>query len=123
MHRLALMSHVYAFLEHNIDRVSTGSAGVPSRVSSAIDLIVKCLKMLENGNDADPQIQELHKTLGTSHITVLALYGVDPNEILTSIAESWAILRSPDYQSSAGKIQRWMLRTDDQNSEIPYGNN
>ena len=122
MHRLALMSHLYALLERNVNREGTSGTDAPNIYSSAVEFIVECQKMLKNGNDEDPKTQELRTALGTNHISVLSLFGIDPNEFLTSIAASWAILRSPDYQSAIGKIQGWMSRTDDQSPAVPYGN-
>ena len=122
MHRLALMSHLYALLERNVNREDIGGTDAPNRYSSAVEFIVECQKALKNGNDADPKTQELRTALGTNHISVLSLFGIDLDEVLTSIAASWAILRSPDYQSAIGKIQGWMSRTDDQSPAVPCGN-
>ena len=122
LHRIALMSHVYALLERNCDREHTGDTDAPTRYSLAIEFINDYQQMLMNANDADPQTHDLSTALGIAHMKVLTLFGCDQNELLASIAASWAVLRSPSYQSSIGTIQGWMSRTDDQSPAIPYGN-
>ena len=113
IHRLAFASHVCALLERNVDVGNIDGTDAPTRFSAAVEFLNKYLHVLDNGNDSDRKTQEMRTTLGRGHIGILTLMGSDPNEVLTSVAASWAILRSPSYQSSVGKIQGWISEPDD----------
>ena len=122
MHRLALVSHLCALWESNIDLGNTGDAEAPTRYSFAVEFLDKLEQMIENGNDADPEIQELLTALGYGHIGVHTLLGSDSSEVRTSIAASWAVLSSPGYQSNVGTMLGWESQSDDTSRTIPFGN-
>lgn len=108
MHRLAFASHIYALLERKVHLGNIDGADAPARYSAAVEFLSKYLHVLENGDDLNPKTQEMRTALGRGHIGVLTLMGSDPMDVLTSLAASWAILRSPSYASSVGNIQGWI---------------
>ena len=122
IHRLALASHLCALLERNIDGESSGGTDAPARYNSAVEFINKLQANLMNSDDADSKTQKLSTALGREHAGVLALFGTDPSEVLTSIAASWAVMGSPDYKPNIGKVQGWLTGSDDQSDAVPYGN-
>lgn len=122
MHRLALASHLCAVFERNIDLGSTGGEEAPIRYSAAIEFLDKVERAIQNGNRADPKIQEMRTALGYGHIAVHSLLGSDLSDVYTSIAASWAVMSAPSYQSNAGTIQGWETQSDDESQTIPYGN-
>ena len=64
MHRLALMSHVYAVLEHNLHGEGAGGPNAPNRYSSAVEFINECQEMLMNSDETDSRTQEMRTALG-----------------------------------------------------------
>ena len=98
MHRLALVSHLCALFEHYIANENTGGAEAPMLYSSAMDFLDQFECAINNGNAADPKIQGMRSAYGSGHLGVLQLLGSDSGEVATSIAASWAVLRSQSYQ-------------------------
>ena len=122
MQRLALVSHLSRLLELNIDDVSKSNTTAPERYSYAVEFLSGAKQTLVDEDNMCPEIKELRAAFGVSHIEALTLLRPDLGEMLTSIAASWAVLRSPNYESNVGKIQRWMSRAGDQDEVMPYGN-
>ena len=121
MHRLAFVSHLCALMELNVDPGNTSGTDAPERYSSAIEFFNLVHERLEVEDMRDPQTQEKRTALGVGHTGVLTLYGSNLREVLTSVAASWAVLRSPSYQTSVRKLQCWLSQAED-GSEVPYGN-
>ena len=113
MHRLAFVSHIYALLERNSDSINTEGTDAPARYSSAVKFFDELYRAVVREGDEKPETHKLRTALGIGHTGVLTLFGSDLREVLTSIAASWAVLRSPEYQSDIGKIQGWVSQTDD----------
>ena len=122
LHRLALISHLCALFERNIDSSQTGRMDAPGQYFSAVEFLNDFQQAVTEGDHADPKIQEMRTALGTEHAGALTLFGSDLSDVLPSIAASWAVLRSPNYQSSVGTVQGWMSQPDDQSPAVPYGN-
>ena len=121
MHRLAFVSHLCALMELNVDPGNTSGTDAPERYSSAIEFFNMVNERLVAEDMPDPETQEKRTALGVGHTGVLTLYGSNLREVLTSVAASWAVLRSPSYQANAGYLQCWLSQTED-GSEVPYGN-
>ena len=122
MHRLALISHLCALFERNIDLGNIGDNEAPTRYSSAVEFLDKFTRLIENRDDSDPNAQAMRTALGIGHIGVLTLLGSNSNEVVTSIAASWAVLGSPGYQSNVGKILGWESQFEEKGPIVPYGN-
>ena len=122
MHRLALASHLCSLLERNISVGTDGDGEAPVRYSAAIEFFNRLQQRVMNDNDVDSHAEELRAAFGVGHVGLLSLFGADPSEVLTSVAASWAVLRSPSYQSSIGEIQGWLSRSAEGDSPTPYGN-
>ena len=122
LHRLALISHLCALLERNVNRECREPTDAPARFSAAVEFFDEYHQALTNLDDGHPKNQKMRDALGTGHIGVLALLGSDPRDVLTLIAASWSVLRSPSYRDSVGTIQGWMSRPDEQTPAVPYGN-
>ena len=112
MHRLALVSHLCALLERNVDRGKATGAEAPTRYTSAIEFLNEFQHALMNEDNVDPETIEMRK-LGVEHFGPITMFGSDLREVLTSIAASWAVLSSPSYQSDVGKIQGWISQHED----------
>ena len=121
MHRLAFVSHLCALMERNVDPGNTSGTDAPGRYSSALEFFNNVYGTLVAEESTNAETQEMRTALGIGHTGVLTLYGSDLREVLTSVAASWAVLRSPSYQASVGNLQCWLSQTED-GSEVPYGN-
>ena len=122
MHRLALVSHLFFLFERNIDLGNTVGEEAPTLYFSAVEFLEKFGHAIESGNDADPNVQKMRTAFGYGHIGVHTFLGSDVNEVITSIAASWAVLRSQSYQSNPGAILRWESLSDDNSQTITFGN-
>ena len=118
MHRLALVSHLCALLERNIDQENTGNSDAPTRFSLAVEFLEEIQQLIMKGSEAESETQQRRKAFGAAHSGILRLFGSEQSELFTSIAAYWAVLRSPDYQSDVGKIQGWTLQTEDPPPQI-----
>ena len=121
MHRLAFVSHLCALMERNVDPGNTSGTDAPGRYSSALEFFNNVYGTLVAEERTNAETQEMRTALGIGHTGVLTLYGSDLREVLTSVAASWAVLRSPSYQAGVGNLQCWLSQTED-GSEVPYGN-
>ena len=114
MHRLALVSHLCALLERNIQQDTTDNSDAPTRYSLAVEFLERFQQIIIKGSEADPETQQQSRAFGAAHSGILALFGCEQSEMFSSIAASWAVLRSLDYQSDVGTIQGWITQTEDQ---------
>ena len=108
MHRLALTSHLYALLEHSIELETRHSTTAPEMYTAAMEVFNAVQKILSDGESAEQLTKAMRKDLGIGHAAELMMSGTDPVEVIKSAAASWAILRSPSYQSCVGVVQRWI---------------
>ena len=119
LHRLAFASHLCALMELNVDGGNTAESDAPARYAAAIDYFNRLHETLMTEAGMDSNTHDMRTALGSAHTGVLTLFGSNLREVLTSIAASWAILRSPSYQSGIGKIQGWLSASDDQSPTPP----
>ena len=122
MHRLALVSHIAALLERNVERKHPEAGEAPERYHLATEFLGRLDSLLAGGKPKTSTDQDLRVHAGTGHTSGLTLLGFDPGELLTSIAASWAVLRAPTYESNAGNVQGWMFRPDEHGPAVPHGN-
>ena len=113
MHRLAFVSHLCTLLEHNLDAESLGGTDAPARYSAAVEFFDRFRERLMRQEDVSPETQKMRAALGVGHSGVLTLFGSDLREVATSIAASWAVLRSADYDADIGTLQCWVSRPED----------
>ena len=121
MHRLALVSHLCALLERNVDRSNAQGTDAPTRYSWAVEFFDKYQQALTDGSIGDTETKRMRAAVGNDHATSLFLLGSDPAEVLTTIAASWSVMRSSSYESSIGNIQCWVSPSDDESATIPCG--
>ena len=124
MHRLALTSHLLALLERNVGNREPAGDGAPDRYAKAVSFLTELHAQVESENqgDADGGVHQLRAVHGSGHIGALSLLGFDPSEAISSIAATWAVIGSPDYQSTSGNVQGWLWQAEGHRRPRPYGN-
>ena len=119
MHRLAFVSHLCTLLEHDLDAESLEGTDAPARYSAAVEFFDRFRERLLKEEDGSPETQKMRAALGVGHTGVLTLFGSDMREVATSIAASWAVLRSSDYDADIGTLQCWVSHPEDESPPNP----
>ena len=119
MHRLAFVSHLCTLLELNLDAENMGGTDAPVRYSAAVEFFDRLRERLLSEEKVNPETQKMRAALGVGHTGVLTMFGSDLREVVTSIAASWAVLRSPDYDADIGTLQCWVSHPEDESPPIP----
>ena len=122
MHRIALVSHLCALLEQHVQPAIDADSEAPLRYTLALEFFDKMHQTIAEGSVDDPRIQKLHTEFGSGHAGVLSLLGLDPTEMVSSAAASWAVLGAPSYRNHIGFLQGWVSKPDDQAPLVPYAN-
>ena len=114
MHRMALVSHLCALLERSGSIETENGDLAPDRYSSAIEFLSELDKSIMKEEVPTKEYEKMITALGVAHGDALSVFGSDVREVIASIAASWAVMRSPSYQSSIGNIQGWVPRLDNE---------
>lgn len=122
MHRLALASHLNQCWNHHLRRRDAESEESPERLRIATDFVRGAQEKWRSGQIGREQVAFEETRLGTRHMEALIKEGVDPSEVMFSMASMWAVLTAPGYLANPDTLLQWAITFDDGTSSVPFGN-